>query len=255
MDLTHATNAEQINAIVNDPSIYPLVRGTHEGPLDLTGLAADPRHVALTGQHGMALFLNCQPGLYEMHIAALPMGRGSWAVEMAHSAVHWLFAHTDAVEVWMRAPQADAMARPLAQALGATFEGVNRSGWIAQGVPAPCDIFSLKIQDWIRFAPGLIEAGRSFCESVNAEWARAERPFALDFTLDALRHLGAAVEMLRGAQPFKGAIFYARYAAMMNFLPIEIASVDPVIISLNGDFFEMHGKHFFLINTKSSGIN
>jgi len=76
MQIERITDAARLNAVVNDPSVYPWVRGTAEGPLDLGGIIADPRHVALMGAHGGCLFVHHQPGIFEAHTQVLESGRG-----------------------------------------------------------------------------------------------------------------------------------------------------------------------------------
>lgn len=254
MQIERVHDAARLNQIVNDPSVYPWVHGNVEGPLDLSGIVADPRHVALVGRHGGVLFVQHGPGIYEAHTQVLPEGRGTWTVEMVRAALQWMFTHTDAVEIGTRVPKGNLAARALAKTIGGRLQFRAERGWQMDGVIVWADIFALSIQDWMRDAPGLADIGEWFHRTLAAEYERlghAEPIHPDDAAHD--RYVGAAVAMMRGGQPFKAAIFYNRFAIMAGVLPITILQTDPIMVGIReGVVLELHGQNFFVASVATS---
>jgi hypothetical protein len=243
-------DGEKLNRVVNDPSVYPWVRGACEGPLDLGPVLKDHRHVCLMDEHGGCLFTQHSPGLYEVHSQWLPQGRGANAVTTAQEAGHWMFTRTDALEIFTRCPKGNLAARALARAIGGREEMVLKQGWIQDGKIIPATIFSLTIQQWIKIAPGLVDVGRWFHKNLEEELKLID--FQEPFHEDDESHnraVGACVEMIRGGQPHKGAVFYNRSASMEGKHPIRILGLDPVVIDIGQQIcLEVHGQNFFAIN-------
>lgn len=240
-------DGEKINRIVNDPSVYPWVKGACEGPLDLGPLLQDKRHVCLMGEYGGCLFVQQSPGIYEAHSQCLEKGRGEWMVNTVREALHWMFTRTDAVEIWTRCPKGNLAARALARAIHGREEMVVQRGWVQNGQIIPATIFSLTIQEWMKTAPGLVEIGEWYHAKLEDEYRFAghEEPIH-DEDENHNRYVGAAVEMIRGGQPHKGELFYNRFAVMGGYEPIKIVGVDPIQISIRDATLEMHGKNFFV---------
>lgn len=256
MELIRATDAEALNAIVNNPAIYPLVHGVVEGPMDLSPIVANPENHVLIAEHGAVVFAIRQIGLYEMTVTVLPGWRDEWAMRMVKSALEWAFTHTSAIEIYVRAPDIAPGAYPFAQALGFVFEFTSSNGWIYEAAPTSAAVLSLKIQDWMRTAPDLSGAAQSFHASMAREFQRSGREDyvqALDGVRD--RYIGAAAKMIQGGQPHKGVIFYNRFAMMMGLQPIGLLGVDPVVLEISGMHFEAHGRNFFLVSPASESIN
>jgi hypothetical protein len=240
-------DGEKINRIVNDPSVYPWVRGPCEGPLDLGPLLQDKRHVCLMAELGGCLFVQQSPGIFEAHTQVLPKGRGEWAINVVSEALHYMFTRTDAVEIWTRCPKGNLGARVLAKAIGGREEMTVQRGWVQDGQIIPATIFSLTVQEWMKTAPGLVEVGEWFHNKLEEEYlisGYAEPVHEDDPSHN--RYVGAAVEMIRGGQAFKGEIFYNRLAAMSGYQPIKILNTDPVQIDIRDAVLEMHGRNFFV---------
>jgi hypothetical protein len=240
-------DGERINRIVNDPSVYPWVRGVCEGPLDLGPLLSDKRHVCLLGELGGCLFIQQSPGIFEVHTQFLPEGRGEKAIQTVREALHWMFTRTDAVEIWTRCPKGNLGARVLARVIGGREEMTVARGWVQDGKVIPATIFSLTVQEWMKTAPGLIEIGQWYHAKLEEEYRLAgysEPQHEDDENHD--RYVGAAVEMIRGGQPHKGEIFYNRFALMAGYEPLKIVNTDPVTIDIRDATLEMHGKNFFV---------
>lgn len=235
--ITREQHARNINTIVNHPDVKPWVQGAIEGDLDLSPAVIEP-NVLLMGEHGGLLYKRHQPGLYEVHTSILKEGRGPWALLMARATLHWMFTRTDAMEIMTRIPKGNYPARVLAKACGFRFDFTNPRGWTKEGTVIPADIFGLRIQDWLMDAPGLVERGEWFYQTVLG--AAGAPP-------DHIRPAGVACEMILGGQPDKAVIMYARWAAMADQQPIELVSRRPVAVDIgdrtivvmraDGDFY------------------
>jgi hypothetical protein len=240
-------DGEKINRIVNDPSVYPWVRGVCEGPLDLGPLLQDQRHVCLMEDFGGCLFTQQSPGIYEVHTQFLPQGRGAKALATVQGALHWMFTRSGAVEIWTRCPKGNLGARVLAKAIGGREEMVVKQGWVQDGQIIPATIFSLTIQEWMKTAPGLEEIGDWFHRKLEEEYRIAGYSEPVhDDDPSHNRYVGAAVEMIRGGQAYKGQIFYNRFAAMSGYQPIKIINTDPVMVDIRDAILEVHGRNFFV---------
>ena len=243
--IARAKDARRLNEIVNHPSVLPWVKGSIEGPLDLSVPVADQRNVTLVGEHGAVLFHRHQPGFYEAHTQVLPGGRGVWTVLFVQSCLHWLFTRTDAFEIATKCPRGNLAAKALARAIHGTFEFTNQRGWVKDGAYIPADIYSLKIQDWARQAPGLVERGEWFHDRLEEEFTRhaiQEPPHPDDETHD--RYVGTACEMMLGGQPVKGVAFYNRWAVMAGYEPVKVISLEPLTIDIKSAVICVTGGDF-----------
>jgi hypothetical protein len=243
------TDANFLNRVVNDPDVYRWVKGYAIGQLDFSAIAADPRHYVLMGEHGGIVFFQKAPGLYECHTQVLKPGRGEWAKRMARACLHIMFTQTDCLEVYTHVPKGNLGARTLTMLCGFGLEfrkPASLEGWVMDGDPVPTDVFSLRVQDWARTAPGLVERGAWFHRRLEAEFKRLgrhEENHADDDVHD--RFVGMAAEFVFGGQPFKGQMLYNRIAAMAGYMPIVISNPRPLTVNIgsailcfqDGDFY------------------
>lgn len=249
-------DAKRLNEICNHPDVHPWVANEAGVPVDLSAVIGRPDTVCLLGEHGGILFQQLQVGLWESHTQVLPKGRGPWALAMANACLHWLFTHTECVEVMTRCPHGNLGAKALAKGVGGVFEFVNPRGWQRDGKAVSADIYSLKIQDWMRNASGLCERGRWFHERLEAEMARHECPLPPhpdDATHD--RYVGAATEMFFAGQPHKAVIFYNRWASMSGYFPIGLLSVAPIVVDIQTAALVMHEDTFHVSAVRSANPN
>mgnify|MGYP001608696796 CR=1 FL=1 len=240
-------DARKLNLIVNHPDVYPWVRGPAQGELDITPAFERGDVLCLLAEHGGILFQMLQPGLYEAHTQVLPEGRGAWAVRCVSACLHWLFTHTDAIEVVTKCPEGNLASKGLARAIHGRYQFTNPKGWVMDDKPIPADIYSLTVQDWMRTAPGLVDRGKWFHERLKAEFERhgvAEQSHAEDPTHD--RYVGAACEMILGGQPEKAAIFFNRYAVMGGYAPVEIVSLEPMAFNIGNATVVVRGDEFWV---------
>ena len=248
-------DATRLNAIVNHPDIYPWVRGTIEGPLDLGPAIEEEAAIALLGEYGGVTFARLQPGLWEAHTSILPVGRGEWGLKCVQECLKWLFCRTDAMEVMTRCPHGNLPAKALARAIHGTFEFTNPHGWVMDGKAVPADIFALRVQDWIRVAPGLEERGAEFHAKLHAEFDRVgivdNHPD--DATHD--RHVGAAYDMFLGGQPHKAAVLYNRFSAMSGYSPIRVVSTEPFLsVNIQSALLVLKVDDFFVVSAGNKAV-
>ena len=227
------TDAARLNEICNHPEVFPWIKGPTDEPVDLTEVVTGGDTVTLLGRHGGILFHCLLPEMWEAHTQVVPEGRGPWALECVQACLAWLYTRTDAMEVVTRCPKGNVAALALAKAAGLSKEFTNPTGWTKDGQPVPADIYALRVQDWIRKAPGLVERGRWFHDRLAGELAKhgAEDLVHPDDEVHD-RYVGAAAEMILGGQPVKGCILYNRWATMAGYAPIYVASLDPVAINI-----------------------
>ena len=225
-------DADLINKIVNHPDVYQWVHGAVEGELDLSLLIQDHNHHLAMGSHGGILF-HCQsPGLYEAHTQVLPDHRGEWAVDMTRAALRYAFSSTDAVEIFTRVPKGNLGARALVKNIGGVLEFRRRDGWVKDGVSIPADIYTMKVQDWVRTSPGLVERGKWFDTKLRQELSAHKVSLPLIDEEDYFRYSGAAVEMMLGGQAHKAVVLYNRYAAMAGRPPISLLTSSSALVDI-----------------------
>jgi hypothetical protein len=137
--LSLASDAHFLNAIANHPSIRDSVAGSIEGELDLSPLLSDRRTTCLVGAHGWVVFREQWPYIWDMHAAALPRGRGKWALGFGKAALCWLFDNKVACcAVIASIPEPNRPARLLANMLGFRLVCVSPAAW-----PMPAGVVPL----------------------------------------------------------------------------------------------------------------
>lgn len=229
-------SAAFMNSVVNHEEVRPWLGGDPSQPIDLTAHIADPRNYAFAGEHGGIFFQHIVPGVYEAHTQVLPAGRGAWTLEMVLSCLHEMFCGSDAIEILTRVPEGNIGARALVRALGRIVRVTSlmkRDAWMEAGRARPCEFFSMTIQDWMRCAPELVEAGRLLDDALDAEFRRLKRRRKTPMRDEERdRYAGVAYEMMRRGLPMKAALFYNRWASLASYAPIQIETVEPLVVDI-----------------------
>lgn len=248
MRLERQTDATLANKIVNDPSIYPWVRGSADGPLELSSVIANHDNHALFCNDGGVIFVRHMPGFYEAHTQVLPRARGSGTLAIGRAALHHMFTRTDAVEIITRVPEGNIAALAGAKRIGGTFEFRTELGWIQDGKVIPADIFAIRIQDWMRTAPGLEERGHWFHEKLEDDLrALGREQFIHDDDAVHDRYVGAAIEMISGGQPHKGVVYFNRFAVAANHTPVELVTLNPLVIDIKSALICVRENDFWVM--------
>jgi hypothetical protein len=81
------TNPDRINQVITQPEVHRWVMGIDPGRLD-AAVAVDAL-IVLLGKFGGFLFWRVTPTFYEAQAAALPEGRGKWALRAAKRALKY----------------------------------------------------------------------------------------------------------------------------------------------------------------------
>jgi len=240
-------DAKRLNLIVNDPAVYPWVRGYAKGPLDLSDVAANRDNIVLVGEQGALVFQMLQPGLYEVHSQCLEAGRGRWMLRFVRACLHYMFTRTTAVELLTKTPKGNLAALTLARTIKGAFEFTAKGAWIIDRHPVDCDIYGLTLQSWARTAPGLVERGQWFHARLDAEYKRrghVDPPHDDDDDHD--RFAGLCCEMFLGGQVDKGLLFYHRAAAMAGYGPITITSREPLTLDIGTALIIVRDNDFWV---------
>jgi hypothetical protein len=171
---------------------------------------------------------------------------------MVNEALEWMFTRTDCVDITTRVPKGNLPARALAKAIGGRCEFRNPNGWIFDHKVVYADIFSLQIQTWMSRAPGLERWGEAFHNRLTEEYERLGKDGGPNHQHDEAheRYVGAAHLMMTHGQPLKGMLFYNRWAAMAGYVPITIASLDPLVIDIQESLLAVEGDDFFVLRIK-----
>lgn len=240
--------AERLNEIVNHPSIYSWIKGSHTGPLDLTAFAANTDNVCLIGEHGSIIFQKHQPGIYEFHTCVLPEGRGQWMTDQWKAVSRWMFTKTDAFELLTKCPDGNIASKAGARYVGCSLMFKTRPIWPTDEGIVPVDVYSIILQNWIKQTPEMALVGEDYHNRLQAEYRRLGRNEALheeDPVHNA--YAGATAEMIQNGQVIKAMYFYNRFARMAGYHPINIKSLEPVIIDIGEALLRVNGNEFEVI--------
>jgi hypothetical protein len=245
------TEAAHVNSILNHPDVYPFVKGAMEGPFDLSAELTSDNIVALYGEHGGQVYQRLLPCLWEAHSAVTPAGRGPWALEATQQSLAWMFTHTDAAEIVTRCPQGNLPAKALARLIGGSLQFTRQDGWVKDGKSISAEVYSLRVEDWMRNASNLVERGRWFHERLEAELERhGAKELAHPDDENHDRYVGAAVEMFFGGQPLKAQVLYNRFAVMAGYHPIQVVSLDPLAVDIGTALLIMREDDFYIPDLK-----
>jgi hypothetical protein len=239
-------SAERINEVCNHPAVRRYVANGTE-PLDLTRQVADTRNILLMGEHGGMMFLHVLDGVYECHTQVLPEGRGQWTRQLTEACMRTMFTRTDAYEIVTRVPTPHVAAKAATVAQGMTYEFTRENGVIFRDRVCDVDIYSLRIQEWVARAPGLIEVGAWLHGRMEAEAKRlgiTVPPHADDENHN--RYVGAAALMAFGGAGVKAVMTYNRWSTLARHMRdgeisrVSLVSAAPVVIRIDIGLLKFH---------------
>ena len=246
MQIERSTDAVSFNAIVNHPEVYPDLAYV-DGPIDVSAQLQNERNYLLRGEHGGCLFVYAMPGLFEVHTAILPGGRGTWALSFINTALSWMFINSDAWDIATRVPDGHIAAKAATIRSGARHEFTTTPGAMWRGKMTPMHTYSLRVQEWIGRASGLMETGEWLHRRMAEEARRLEiKVTPHEHEDDAhYRYVGACYLMTKAGQILKGASLYNRWALLARHKPIlmigepDAVKMDIGILRLKGDDIEI----------------
>lgn len=231
--MTPDTDSTHINYLLNHPSIYDQIRGPYTEPMDMTQILSDSRNVVLTFDKGGIVFLYLQPGIYEAHTAFLPEGRGRNSIRWTKDVIDWMFINTDACEIVTRCPEHKPETSSFAKLVGLSFEFTTIPLWPTEDGNKCMDVYSLKIEDWIKKSDSMVKAGDKFHHDLHDQYDK------LGYKMDVHeedeshdRYAGACVSMVLAGKVDKGINFYNRWSMLSGYARIGIESREPLIIDI-----------------------
>lgn len=137
-------DAEFLNRVVNDPSVFPWISLGLKPPLDLTALLADENNIFLANGFGGFLFIAKPDYIYEVHTQLLPEGRGKLALIAAKEAAFHMFTKTEAIRIDTTVAFGNKAADRLTRMMGFTKWGDTE----VNGIPSHYYVLTLK--EWAR---------------------------------------------------------------------------------------------------------
>lgn len=240
-------SAERVNAVANHPGVRPWVGGG-DGPLDLSGLVANPANVLLMGQGGGVLFQCLAPGLYEAHTQFVPDARDAGAVRAVKDALRWMFTRTDAIEIVTKVPDGNKPALGMVRAIHGQKLFERDGIWPVAGRFEAVSYYTLPIMAWAATADGIAASGEWFHGKLEA--AKADRDGALpphDDDPAHDRYVGATVEMIAAGQVDKGLAFYGRWAVFAGYGPIRAIAANPLVIDIGDALVAVRDDDFSVL--------
>lgn len=111
-------DAELLNRVMNDPSVFPWISLGHKESVDCSMLLSDDRNYFFANEHGGFLVLDTGGGIYEIHTQFLPEGRGRPAILGAHEGMAFMFTQTSCVALKTFCPFNNRAATKLAKLAG-----------------------------------------------------------------------------------------------------------------------------------------
>lgn len=236
MTLVRASDATQLNEVVNHSSVWPHVaRQGQDGNLDLSPVVADPRNVVLTCPGGALVFVWMEAGVFEVHTQFVDGHRGPEAVAATKEALEWMFTRSEAMELYSQVPVGNVGALGLVRAIGGKRWFSRENAWTKpDGVSVGVDYYCLHYNDWMARAGGLVERGAWFHRELVEQKAKVgfpgEAPHPDDLAHD--RAVGACAAMIVGGQIPKGINLYNRWAKFAGYGEIRVVSLDPLLLDI-----------------------
>lgn len=234
IEIQRVTTAAPMNAILNHPMVRPDIAEVPSGIVDISKQIENKNNVLLLGEHGGFCCLKILPGVYEVHTAILPEGRGTWSERFARKGAEWMFLKTDAYDLVTRVPQGHVAAKALAMIGGMKYEFSRYPGAMFRGVMTPMDTYSMRVQDWASKSD-FKQRGRWLHKRMAQEAIRLgiKTPPHEDDDEGHMHYAGMSYEMCLSGQPGKAVNLYNRWAILARHRPVVLVSQSPVVIKMD----------------------
>lgn len=236
-------SAERVNVISNHPDVRPWLGG--QGDLDLTDIVANRANYLLMGEGGGFIFIQQEPGIYEVHSQFLPDHRGEEVIMAARDAERWMFCRTDCIEIRSKVPAGNVGAAAFARAMKYELQFVRANAWqTAEGLVS-VKYYARTLNQWVNQAHEMKEVGHAFHEKLEAAKiaAGATSPIHDDDDAHDL-YVGATVEMMQAGQIAKAVGFYGRWSAFAGYGPISVIAANPIVVDIGDAILAVRGDDF-----------
>jgi hypothetical protein len=247
-------DADEINPILNDPSVFKYAAYEGMTAFDLSPLLADKRNILLMADHGGIVFHWQALGVYQVHTNFLKVprgysGPGTYVLNACRAAYRWMFTHTDCITLLTMIPAHNRAAAMFAPMAGWIKEFERKGVWpsIEDGA-VDMTFLALRYDDWVRKTPELMLSGLAFHDQLEHEFERhrAQDKKHPDEDCHDL-HVGACFEMIRGGQLDKAVILYNRWAQFAGYGQIEIVSHNPAVLNIGTALIQIYGDTFKVV--------
>lgn len=241
--------ADGINQIANHPDVRPFIGGS--GPLDLSGLIANPENFALTTEDGKGayLYLKKQPGLYEVHTLSLPDKRGREFLKVRDESLAFMFLATDCLEIQTVVPDSNPGADRWAAHAG--FREVFRRdhSFDAGSSLVSASYRSLAYGDWVPRDRENTEQGKRFHYAIHL---LVPDDHGDDSIHDAW--VGATIRGIEHANAVKALTNYNRWAGHAGYNPIAVLTLNPLVIDIRSAVLQIDadGMHVLYVREARS---
>lgn len=234
--IERTTDAAAVNRILNHPVVRPWIAEMAEGEVDVSATVANPNNVCLLGEFGCFVCLKYDAGIYEVHTAVVPEGRGAWARSFAEHGSRYMFTATDAVEILTRVPAGHEAAKSLTERMGFRWQFDTLPECRFRGALVPVSIWSLTLQEWSVRAAWIEAEGERFHEWLNRQVGEGE-PHPVDPGHN--RVVGATLAMFRAGMVQKGVAWYNRASIAARHKTIALLAADPPQIRFDAGILTM----------------
>jgi len=244
-------SAERLNTIVNHPEVRPWVAAAGQGYLDLTPVVANPDNYLLMGDGGGFVFVQQEPGIYEVHSQFLPEHRGENVITAARDAERWMFTRTDCVEIRSKVPEGNVGAAAFARKMRYELQFQRSNAWIADKGALSVKYYARTLNQWVNQADELKASGEWFHHKL--EDAKIAAGSTMPIHDDDEAHdlyVGATVEMIQSGQIAKALAFYTRWAPFAGYGPIVLIATNPTVIDIGDAILAVRDDDFDVILTR-----
>lgn len=241
-------SAERLNTIVNHQDVRPWVAAYGQGYLDLTPVVANPDNYLLMGEGGGFLFVQQEPGIYEVHSQFLPEHRGENVITAARDAERYMFCRTDCIEIRSKVPAGNAGAAAFARKMRYELQFERANAWQTEAGAVAVRYFARTLNQWVNQADELKGTGHAFHEKLEA--AKIALGSTMPIHDDDAAHdlyVGATVEMIQAGQIAKALAFYGRWAPFAGYGPIALIATNPLVLDIGDALLAVRDADFDVI--------
>lgn len=218
--------------VAHHPDVRPTLGGTAPLHDHIAAVVGNPNNVALVCEFGGFLVVKLEPGVYECHSMFLTEGRGTEVLTAMRSGLHYMFVHTDCLEMVTKAPEGNKAAFGAARTMGFSVTYRLDKGWpLAGGGFGPVDCMSLPIGKWMQKDRVAQEKGEWFHQRLE-EATTGKLPVHYDEPSHN-KAVGAAVLMFQAGNNVKAINTYNLWARRSGFAPIKALSLTPLILDMD----------------------
>jgi hypothetical protein len=245
-------DASEINAILNDPSVFEAIKFTGiTSPMDVSPIIDNPVNVLLMAEGGGIIFAQMEPGIYEVHTSFLENHRGRHAIRASLAAYRWMFTHTDCMILQTKVPEFNVAAAKFCSIVGAIKEFERKGVWLTESGAVGMSYWIMKYEDWIRRTSSLMESGRMFHDRLEQEFERhsAKPEVHPDEDCHDL-YVGACAETIYAGQPEKAIVLYNRWARFSGYGQISLISKSPLLIDIGSAVLQVVNDNFRVIKCR-----